>query len=138
MHFIHIFFLMFKFKGKGKFVLPVIIISFLLVACMYEGLGILAGLKDKGMSGRLFMASGWLLAAAINSLVTKSYVISASGEKEYYEEEGRYMHIKVSVWTKLLIGFAVIAIIRLIFDIYGIFLDPMSKQYIYIFHSFKP
>ncbi len=108
MHFVHLILLIFKFKGKGKFVLPIVVFSFLLVAGMYAGFYSLSSLGHDRIIDGLFSSISFFLAAAINSLVTKNYIIGSDGEREYFEEEGTYIYIRVSIWTKIFIGLGLI------------------------------
>jgi peptidoglycan/LPS O-acetylase OafA/YrhL len=67
MHFVHIFLLLFKFKGRGKFVPLVYILSSLLVALIYAGLHSQCRFNPR----RLLCVGSLFLAGMINPHLTK-------------------------------------------------------------------
>lgn len=116
MHFIHLILLAFKFKGKGKLVLPSAILSLLVITAIFWGFNLLSLLSHNKLMDRLFTVAVWFLAAAVNSLWTRNYTISPTGEREVYEEEGKYIYIRVSIWTKIFIAFGLISLAGIIYD----------------------
>jgi hypothetical protein len=83
---------------------------------IFEGFNIWTGLEHNRIFGRMFMCGAFFLAAALNFLVTKNYIIRADGEIEILEEEGSYIYIKVSIWTKVFIVFGMISLLGILAD----------------------
>ena len=118
MHFLHIIKFLFTSRGKGILLLPITIISISATFVLYETLRISYKLEPNQYTNKLVLGGSMFLVSIVNSFMTKNYTLNAQREREYYEEEGEYMYIKVSLWTRIFIGLGVVIILAAIADMY--------------------
>jgi hypothetical protein len=114
MHFL--FHLLFRARGKGILVLPLIIFSYIVVF----GIAWLSksqfNFVDDTYTESILSGISAIIAGFAVSRFTKNFTVNSNGEKEYYEEEGVYMFIKVSLWPTILFMLGIMGILATIAD----------------------
>ena len=108
----------FQFRNKGILILPIGIFSVIIVFIIYAVISSLFKIKDIPQIEQIIGGISMFLAGAINFFVAKNYYFNSNGDREYYEEEGVFMFIKVTLWTRIFIALGLINIFGAIAEIY--------------------
>jgi hypothetical protein len=95
-----------------------VVVSFLIVFIIYLVVSDLLGLKDIAHIEGIIEGISMLLAGVINYFATQNYYINTDGDREYYEEEGVFMYVPVTLWTKIFFIIGVLIILGAIADIF--------------------
>jgi hypothetical protein len=90
----------------------------MIVSIIYAAISDLLRLKEIKHIEGIVIGISMLLAGTFNFFVSKNYYINSNGDREYYEEEGTFMFIKVTLWTRIFFVIGVINILGAIADIY--------------------
>lgn len=99
-------------------VLPIIIFSFVVVSLLWALIVKWFGIDSGQFENRIVGASSLFLAGTINHFATRRYVIDKDGENEFYEEEGTFMFVPVTLWTRIFFVIGVLSILATIADRY--------------------